>query len=170
MKMIKHFLAFALFFTTCFTSFSQTDELLDALPTTKDEFINSEKKVLATINWLENTPLDQEADKRKAQNALLVAWITNSPTVTLEISAGVLTFTKKNSELLIVFMGGWTKYSLENNYSKDKIKGNLAGIQSAIKVYKKGISLKKDKEMQKLIELDEKGELEKWVTDQLAKK
>ena len=67
-------------------------------------------------------------------------------------------------------MGGWTKYCLENNYSKDNLKGNLAGIRSAIKVYKLGVGLKKDKEMQKLIDLEDKGELEKWVNDQLAKK
>ena len=126
--------------------------------------------MIATVNWLENTPLDQEADKRQIQKALLIAWITNAPTVTLEINASVLTFTKKNSELIVFFMGGWTKYSLENNYSTDSIKCNMAGITSAIKVYKKGIGLKKDKEMEKLIELEDKGELEKWVIGKLSKK
>ena len=67
-------------------------------------------------------------------------------------------------------MGGWTKYCLENNYSTDKVKSNLAGVKSAIKVYKKGTSMKKDKAMEKIIELDDKGELEKWVTEQLAQK
>jgi hypothetical protein len=33
-----------------------------------------------------------------------------------------------------------------------------------------GIGLKKDKEMEKLIALDEHGDLEKWVKDQLEKK
>ena len=67
-------------------------------------------------------------------------------------------------------MAGWTKYSLENNYSKDNVKGSIAGIRSAIKVYKQGVALKKDKEIQKLIDLEDKGELEKWVLDQLSKK
>jgi hypothetical protein len=99
-------------------SFAQESDLLDALPTTKEEFIQSEKKVLATINWLENTPLDQDEKKHQEQYAFLTAWITNSPTVTIELNANVLTF----------------------------------------------------KEMEKLVQIEEKGELEKWVNEQLAKK
>lgn len=148
--------------------FAQNQELLDGLPSTKEEFIASEKKVLATIDWLENTPIDQEPEKRKLQNAHLVGWITNSPTVTLEINADVLPFTKKNAELLIIFLGGWARYSLQNNYSSDRVMGTIAGIRSAIKVYKTGL-LKKDKEMQKLVDMDEKGELETWVTTKLKK-
>lgn len=144
-------------------------ELLSDLPSTKEEFVASEKKVLATINWLETTPFDKEQDKRTRQKALLLAWITNSPTVTLEVNADVLTFTKKNPDLLIIFMGGWTRFCLQNNYSTDNVQGTIAGIKSAIKVYK-NLSLKKDKEMDKLIELDDKGELENWVKSKMTKK
>jgi hypothetical protein len=49
------------------------------------------------------------------------------------------------------------------------LQGNLAGLRSAIKVFKTG-ALKKDKFMQKLVDIEAKGELEKWVTEQLAKK
>lgn len=148
--------------------FAQSQELLESVPSTKEEFIASEKRVLNTIDWLENTPVDQQEDKRKLLNANFILWVTNSPTVTIEINANVLTFTKKNSELLIIFMAGWTRYSLQNNYSKDIEKGSVAGIRSAIKVYKTGL-LKKDKEMQKLVDADEKGELETWVSTKLKK-
>lgn len=170
MKANKLVLAFCLTLFTYSISFAQSNELLDKLPSTKDEFIASEKKVISSINWLEDTPLDQEAEKRKAQYALFIAWLTNSPTVTVEVDSKILTFTKKNSDLLIIFMGGWTKYCLENNYSTDNVKCNVAGLKSAIKVYKKDIGIKKDKAMDKIIELDDKGELEKWVTEQLSKK
>ncbi len=100
---------------------------------------------------------------------MLLAWLTNSPTVTLELNADVLTFTKKNPDLIIIFMGGWTKYSLENNYSSDNIQGSLAGLKSVIKVYK-NLSLKKDKEVENLIELDNNGELENWVKEIMGKK
>ncbi|NUO02088.1 MAG: hypothetical protein HUU01_15900 [Saprospiraceae bacterium] len=169
MKKLK-FILVLLFFWSIAHSFGQTNELLEQLPETKEQFIESEKKVIATINWLENTPLNQEEDKRKAQNLLLIAWITNSPTVTVELYSYVPTLTEKNPDLLVMFLGGWTKYALENNYSKDLSKCNIAGIKSTIKVYKNGINIKKNKAMEKIIKLDEKGELEKWVTEQLAKK
>ncbi len=165
MKTIKQILTIFLFTSICSVSFAQ-DELLSKLPTTEVEFKNSEKNVLATINWLQISPVEQDVEKRKIQNAYLIAWVSNSPTVTLELNANILTFTKKNSELLILFMAGWTKYALENNYSKDTFNGTLAGVKSVLNFYKKNPSLKKDKEVQKLIDLETKGELEKWVKEQ----
>lgn len=147
-------------------SFSQDAPLLSNIPETKQEFIDTEPNVIATINWLENTPFDADKKERVEQNTLLMGWLTGSPTVTIEINSLVLELTKVHPEMLIIFMGGWTKYALANDYSKDKLQGNLAGIRSCIKVYQNG-NLKKDKKILKLIELEENGELEKWVSDQL---
>ena len=98
MKIIKTALSFCLAFVIYSASFAQTaGELLNKLPGTKEEFIASEKKVISTINWLEDTPLDQDTQKRKGQYALLVGWLTNSPTVTIEVDSKVLTFTKKTA-------------------------------------------------------------------------
>lgn len=156
-------------FLLCLTFFvSAQSELLSEIPKTKEEFVESEPKVLATIAWLENTPIDTEKAKRQKQYALLLGWITDSPTVTLEINANVLTFNKKNNELIVFFMAGWIKYSLENEYSKDVLQGNLAGIRCAMKIYEAG-GLKKDKNMKRLIKLEKEGKLEAWVKEQLAK-
>jgi hypothetical protein len=149
--------------------FSQEKALLLSLPSTKEEFVLSEPSVINTVNWLEENAVNIEVDKRKLLTANLLAWIINSPTVTVELNAKVATFTKKNPELLAAFMGGWTRYSLQNSYSQDLIKCNLAGIKSAIKVYQLG-GLKKDKEMEKIIALDTSNELEAWITKRLAEK
>ncbi|HTB27094.1 MAG TPA: hypothetical protein VK711_17105, partial [Puia sp.] len=154
MKLYKVF--FLVLFLSLFvtTSFSQDNTLLDSIPTTKEGFIKSETAVINTINWLENTPLNQETDKRKQLSAKFLAWLTNSPTVTVDVDARTAPFTKRNPDLLFIFMGGWTKYSLQNNYSKDAVKCNVAGIKSSIKVYQMGNGLKKDKEMEKIIEIN----------------
>lgn len=161
---------FTALFVMSVSSYCQETDLLTSLPQTKEEFIKSEPAVINTIDWLENTPFDKEPEKRKLLNANFIAWVTNSPTVTIELNMKTVPFTKKNNELLISFMGGWTKYCLQNQYSKDAVKCTLAGIKSAIKVYQMGNGLKKDKQMDKLIELDGKNELEAWITEQLSKK
>jgi hypothetical protein len=153
-----------------FYSYSQEEELLTSIPTTKEEFVKSEQAVINTTNWLENTPFDRDVDKRKQLNATFVAWITNSPTVTIELNSKTVPFTKKNNDLLIIFMGGWTRYCLQNGYSQDAVKCTLAGLKSVIKVYQMGNGLKKDKQIEKLIELDAKNELETWIAEQLGKK
>jgi hypothetical protein len=148
---------------------AQTDSLLhDPLPTTKEEFKASEPMVINTVNYLETTPIDKQGDGWKVQAGLLTRWLTNAPEVTVDINEKTCQFIKKNQELMFVFMGGWTRYVLQNGYSKDAIQGNVAGIRSAIKVYKAGNGLRKDKEMEKLIKLDESGGLESWVVTQLG--
>jgi len=149
----------------------QTDSLLhNPLPTTKEEFTASEPKVINTINYLETTPIDKQGEAWRAQASVLMAWLTNSPEVTVDIDSKTVTFAKKNPELLMIFMGGWTRYVLQNGYSRDKIHANVAGIKSSIKVYKLGNGLKKDKEMDKLVKLDDSGGLEAWVAGQLGQK
>lgn len=148
-------------------SFSQ--ELLTSVPSTKEEFSATEKQVIATINYLENTPINDKDEKQLQQRSLLIAWISGSPQVTVSLNASTIDFNKKNSILLVIFMGGWTKYSLENNYSKDDVQCTLAGLKSAIKVYQSN-KLKKDKFMDNMIELNDKGELEAWVKSKVEKK
>jgi hypothetical protein len=150
---------------------AQTDSLLhNPLPTTKEEFPASEPRVINTVNYLETTPIDRQRDAWRVQATLLLAWLTNSPEVTVDVDSKTVTFVKKNRELLMIFMGGWTRYVLQNGYSKDKVQANVAGIKSAIKVYKLGNGLKKDKEMDKLVKLDDSGGLEAWVAGQLSQK
>jgi hypothetical protein len=163
-------LFFLFFFTLAFGQiFSQDLQSLDPLPTTRDEFVKSEPAVIALVDWLETTPLGQETDKRKGMNALLLTWLTNAPTVTVEVNTKVTPMSKKNPDLLTVFLGGWTKYSLQNSYSKDPVKCNLAGIRSVLKVYKLGMGVKKDKDIEKLVELDVRNELEAWIATNLKK-
>lgn len=170
MKPVKNFLALLALISITTCAFSQDTRLLDTLPVKKDDFIKSEPAVINTVDWLVNTPLNQETDKRKLLTTLFTAWVINSPTVTIELNSKIVPVSKKNPELLVIFMAGWTKYSLQNSYSKDIEKGSLAGIKSLLKVYNSGIGIKKDKEIEKLAELDSKNELETWVAAQLSKK
>jgi hypothetical protein len=150
--------------------FAQEDNYLETLPETKEDFIKSEKALLNTIDWLAKNPVGQNEGLRKKFSAILTAWAINSPTVTIEVNANVLTFTDKNPDLLISFMAGYVKYSLEHSYSSDIEQGSLAGIRSAIALYKLGEGIKKDPKVEKLIALDEKQQLETWVKTQILKK
>lgn len=146
---------------------AQNAEPLMKLPK-KKEFKASEPSFIASVNWIENTPFDEEPEMHAHQYAMIVGWMSDSPTVTITLNGYILNYTKQNKELLSFFMGGWGRYALENNYSEDELQGNLAGLRSMIKIYKTG-KLKQDEAMQKLVELEEKGELEEWVEEQIKK-
>ncbi len=172
MKIIYSLLLFSFGFLLPGLTQAQTAPLLDSLPTTKDEFIASEKKFINTANWLIKTPLDQQENKRAKQSAFLIAWISNAPTVTVMINSKFTPLNKKNPQLLVIYMAAYAKYVLQNNYSKDEVKCTVAAIESVILVYQRelGKTIKKDKDIEKFIKLQEKGELEEWVSTQLEKK
>ncbi len=70
--MFKRFISLFLFlivFSTTEQAFGQ--DLLEVLPTTKEEFIASEKRVLATIAWLEKMPIDKEVEKKKLTKSIV---------------------------------------------------------------------------------------------------
>ena len=134
-----------------------------------EDYKKHEADILNCINWLENTPVNQNPEKRTKANAFLMLWATGTPTVTIEMQSFQLDLTKKNSGLLMTFMGGWIKHSIENpNEKNNTLANNIAGINSLIKVYSsnKGDGIKKDKRVEKLVKMNE-DELEKWVVEKI---
>jgi hypothetical protein len=139
----------------------------DASKTT--DFSKYNLDVLNCIKWLETTPMDKEETTRRSVNKFLLEWITGSPDVSISLKREVVTFSEKNPGLITVYMGGWTRYAIQSGNYRDSLNGNMAGIRSVIKVYKANPQFTKDLEIEKLIALDKKGELEKWEAEQMTK-
>ncbi len=122
-----------------------------------------EEDVINCVDWLMKTPVNEQETKRREANAFLITWISGSPNVSVQLDEKVVNFMKPNAELLIIFMGGWTKYVLETG-DTDALQGNLNGIQSVITFYKANKSnLKKDKNVEKYIKMQENGTLEAYL-------
>ncbi len=134
---------------------------------TKADYTKYEPEVIQAVNWLEVTPLNQQADKRKEVSAFLFKYLEGSPTVTIELHDLVLELNKKNPDLLMVFMAGWAKRKLENPSQTDKLKLNTAGVQSVLKVYQLG-GAARDKSLEELTKLAGDSELEAWVRSKLS--
>jgi hypothetical protein len=131
------------------------------------DFAQYEKDIIAAVNWLAATPVQDQVSKRGDATRFLIEWLTGSPNVSVEINGEIVNFTKPNTELLIMFMGGWTKYVLETN-DKSKLKGNLSGIEMVIAFYQKSRKdLKRDKNVEKYVEMKEKGTLEEFLKKNL---
>lgn len=136
----------------------------------KEDYAAYEPQVKETINWLLATSLGKEANKRTEANAFLMMWLTGTPNVSVNVNTDILPFIKKSPELLLPFIAGCVKYSLENNYSKDDILLNKAGIETVIAFYRNNRGyLKKDDSIEKYEKLVEKGKLEEDIRKKLAK-
>ncbi|MEI9910980.1 MAG: hypothetical protein WDO71_15700 [Bacteroidota bacterium] len=149
---------------------AQEFEVPASLPVTKEEFVNTEKDVIAAAKWLESNAIGTDMNKRTKVNTWVLAWLTNSPNVTIEVQQPIMKLFDKNPQLLMVWMAGYARYCLENSYSKDNIKCNVAGIKSAIACYNLGGDIKKEKLLPKVIDKDKEGKLEEWVKEALESK
>ncbi|PCJ96097.1 MAG: hypothetical protein COA50_07910 [Flavobacteriaceae bacterium] len=165
MKSIK-LMTLAILVFVCQTAFAQDFEIPKNIQLEKEsDYAQYEVDVLNGINWLENTPLNEQTTKRENANAFVLAWIIGTPSVTIELHTFQVDLTKKNSVLMTTFLGGWAKFALENPSEKNNnIKGNIAGFQSLMKVYaaNKGKGIKKDNKVEKLLKRSPV-ELEAWV-------
>jgi hypothetical protein len=151
-------------------SIAVTAQVPEKLPATKEEFISSEKDFINAAKWLETTAIGTDMDTRMKVNAWVLAWLTNSPTVTVEVRSSILKAFDKNAQLSLVFMAAYGRYCLENNYSKEEVKCNTAGIKAVINCYNLGGAVKNDKGLNKVIEKDKEGKLEEWVKDAMKAK
>ena len=163
-QMKRTFKIFTLFLlVTSFNVFGQEFNVPSnvALNTVED-YKKAEPLVLQSIDWLQNTPVTKDTRKRAEVNAFLMKWMTGSPSVTIELVAGIVPM--ECSDCLMAFLSGWTKYSLEHDYSKDKIANAVAGAEHAIEFYKKNKKeLGKQKEFETMIRRQKKGKLQAYI-------
>ncbi|MEZ4857121.1 MAG: hypothetical protein R2812_11675 [Gelidibacter sp.] len=132
------------------------------------DYAKYEKDIIKCINWLENTPINQDTEKRKEANAFLMQWLTGAPNVSINLAPYVVDLTEKNPDLMMLFLGGWTKYALQNPKDKSTFNGNLAGVKNLMTFYSNNekTEIKKDKNIEKLLKLTET-DLKKWLETKL---
>lgn len=127
-----------------------------------EDYKKTEYLVINSTEWLLKTPINENQAKRKEINAFLMKWLSGSPTVTIELVSGIVPL--ECADCLMSFMSGWAKYSLENNYSKDKVECAIAGAENAIEFYEKNKStLGKNSDIENLIKKKKKGKLKEYI-------
>ena len=134
-----------------------------------EDYALHEQDVIHAVNWLTDTPIDRDLEKRNEVNAFLMKWMMGSPTVEIEIREDIVTFVS-SPDLLMAFLGGWTKFSLETRAFDDPVKANMAGIENAITLYQKNRKIiGKNKEIEKYIKLQSNGKLEREIAKRVGK-
>lgn len=129
-----------------------------------EDYAPYEKNVMNCINWLMNTPIEEEVTKRSEANSFVLAWLMGSPYVHIELKQEMIPYTNDTPELLMIFLCGWTRFALETRDFDNKIEGNYAGIEAVIEYYTNNkLVLGKNKEVDKLIKMKEKDKLKEFV-------
>ncbi|MEO3403738.1 hypothetical protein AAFN85_07530 [Mucilaginibacter sp. CAU 1740] len=135
----------------------------------KGDYAKYEEDVIKGVDWLQDTPWALEEQKRMETNAFLMKWIQGSPSVSIEVNSAVAKMTEKNPQLLMTFMGGYTKYALQNKTAFDKNKANLAGVKATVDKYALETDHKNNSLLNKLAKIDKEGKLADWITSDFYK-
>jgi hypothetical protein len=135
----------------------------------KEDYAKYEQDIVNTVDWLQQAPWGEQDDKIKQANTFLIAWITGSPNVTIEVGSPLMKLVDKNKDLLVTFMGGYTKYCLQHKDDKNKANANAAALRALINKYQMEKNHVKDKAVEKLIQLDKDGKLDAWAATEYIK-
>lgn len=175
---ILFIVAMAFYTQDCYAQEANTDTLryaYEVLPEESSKSLSAayrelESAVLKDISWLDNTPLDKNTDTRNEKSRFVLMWMSGSPDVSIRLDDRLVTFQGAEPAVLMAYMMGWTRYSLENNYSNDPIDATVSGITNAVNFYDKNKKLlRKNKELDKYKEMMNNRTLIRYVADIVTK-
>lgn len=134
-----------------------------------EDYKRYESDIIQAANWLKATPLDEQEEKRQDVSSFVMQWINGSPTVNVEITPLILNFEKQNPGMMVLYMAFCAQFVLEHQYSTDRPAKHLFALRNMVEVYKagKGVSIKKDKNLESFIKYDADGEALKWISKYL---
>lgn len=168
---MKSLFSVVFFFSMCLIVAAQEFELPKNISLRKaKDYLKYNTAVVNAVNWLEKTPIQEQIAKREKVSEFLTEWVTGTETLTINIYDFQVVLTDKNPDLLMTFLGAYSKFVIENPSEKDnELASNIAAFKSLLKVYKnnKGKGILIDEKVEKLLSLDE-AKLKKWIKKQLA--
>jgi hypothetical protein len=131
----------------------------------REDYAKYENAIIDAAKWLEETDLNKEIDKRQKVNAFVMRWVEGSPTVNILITEKLIKICDKNTHLLGLYMASYSRYFLEHKGTATNLSAAKAVLLSIMIVYKKGINVTVNKEMDNLIELTNENELDEYIDD-----
>lgn len=137
-------------------------------PTDNKDYIKFKTDFLNAVNWLENTPFNEQKESRVMVNAFVLEYLTNSPDVSVALDACAIRIAEKDAELLPIYMGNYARLAFESAVNKeDQTACITVALKAVIQFYKNNIKkgLIKNYSILQLIEADEKGHLNNWIKD-----
>jgi hypothetical protein len=122
-----------------------------------EDYAKYEGDVVKCYQWLKATAPGESQREKDAANKFMITWILGSQNLSVEINPKIVTFMETSPELLSIYLGAWANYSINNDYSQDKVKCTRAAINAVIEYYQDNSdTIKKDSNIEEFIEMKKK--------------
>jgi len=129
----------------------------------KEDYSKYEADIIKAAKWLEETDLDKETDKRQQVDDFLAKWIAGSPTVTVSLDELVTKIIDRNPQLLYIYIASYSRSVLLNKESPNTLLAVKDGVLSVLKVYKKGIGVVRNRQLERLAKMDQDSQIEDYI-------
>jgi hypothetical protein len=161
-KIVLFFIVLIL--STCYC-FSQDLPNLKHIKLSKSaHFKNTVPIILKVTTYLFETPINKKNTSRTEAGQFLIKWMNGTPDYTFYLEEKETNFFNTDSDLMLMYMAGLTKFSVENKEIKDQ-KTIVIGAMQLVLSYLSQQENKKSwsAELWQLNEANQKGKLKEYL-------
>ncbi|WP_179416080.1 hypothetical protein HDF19_08670 [Mucilaginibacter sp. E4BP6] len=162
---MKKLLIFFLLTIAVGTGFAQSVPKFDQYKFNKDsDYKLADSAVLQTANFLLSTPIDQNIPVRLKAGQFVMRWMEGTPDYTFSLEQAPTKYLSGNVHLMLLYMTSMAKYALETR-SSDVKAITINGVKTLLAYVNNPVSnVKKDKNLKKLSDANDKGNLEYFLS------
>jgi hypothetical protein len=122
-----------------------------------------EPMVVNCCNWLINNNVNHMPQRRIKAYSFIWDWMSGHPEITMKVHKNLVSYDKKNPDLLLTFMVGFALEAIENK-DNTEFDTQMAGVLAMLNCYTSNRSFfKKDKNCEKLLKMKSKDTLKDYV-------
>lgn len=100
---------------------------------TQEDYEAHEELVVQCLEWLLDTPLNENRNHRNEVNGFIMIWLSGSPEISLDIKSRAMPFLEQDEELFFTFLHGMSLYKLKHKKEEDLILLHAEGLRAVAK-------------------------------------
>lgn len=149
---------------TCYAFAQDLPNLKHVKLTKNAHFKNSQPIVLKVTSYLFETPINKKNTSRTEAGQFLIKWMNGTPDYTFYLEEKETNFFNTDSDLMLMYMAGLTKFSVENKEVKDQ-KAIILGTMQLVLSYLNQQENKKNwsADLWQLNDANQKGKLKEYL-------
>ena len=158
---MKKLFIFFLLIISVGTGFAQNLPKFDQYKfNTTSDYKLADSAVLQTANFLLSTPIDQNNPTRIKAGQFVMRWMEGTPDYTFSLEQNAIKYLSGNVDLMLLYMTSMAKYALETKSTDVKVI-TINGVKTLLAYVNNPTSnVKKDKNLKKLSDANDRGNLE----------
>jgi hypothetical protein len=162
LNVTKTILVFVFFLSPLFVN-AQRKNFQELELNAKSDYKKNEHKVKEMAEYILSVPISKEEDSKIASRNIL-KWMTGTPDHDFIIDNSIMELSKKNEDLLFLYMAAITKAALNSNEKKNPMELKLAAFEILLDYCAlETNAVKASKELKKAMQARKDGNLDEYL-------